>query len=136
MKKGKWLLQYVSPSGNKVTISLEGRFEVEKIKQLAELIELMNMSDEAYLKYDITTESKSRRMKLKESLVLLLEREFKNRWFSSKDVVEAYYRVYGERIPMSTVSSYLSRLLHSGVLSCKGPRSRRLYNISANVVEA
>ncbi|MEM0084969.1 MAG: hypothetical protein QW743_05990 [Candidatus Methanomethylicia archaeon] len=136
MKKGKWLLQYTSPSGNRVTISLEGKFDVEKIKQLAELIELMNMSDETDFKYDITSESKSRRTNLKESLVLLIEREFKNRWFSSKDVVEAYYKVYGERIPMSTVSSYLSRLLHAGVLSCKGPKSRRLYNISANVVDA
>jgi len=136
MKRGKWLLQYTSPSGNKITISIEGNFNVEKVKQLAELIELMDMPNEIVFKDDITIEDKSQKTSLKKSLILLLEKEFKDCWFSSKDVANAYYKLYGKKIPVTTVSSYLSRLLHAGLLLCKGPRPRRLYRISVNIQNA
>ncbi|MCS7097177.1 MAG: hypothetical protein NZ926_01705 [Candidatus Methanomethylicia archaeon] len=134
-KKGKWLIQYVSPEGNKITISMEGNFSSEKVKQITELLELMDVSsgissDKSDIDVFSTSHERTRR-NIKELLLLLLERDFKNCWFSSKDVAEAYYKTYGERLPINVVSSYLSRLYHSGVLSYKGSRLKRLYCINS-----
>jgi len=129
-KGGKWLLQYTSPDGNKITISIEGTFNIEKIKQLVELIELTGLSNN-YSQNEITNINIShKRNNVKESLIMLLEKKFKDRWFTTREVADAYYKYYGEKLPLNTISSYLSRLYRSGVLSCKGSRINRMYYIS------
>jgi hypothetical protein len=136
-KGGKWLLQYTSPDGNKITISIEGSFNVEKIKQLVELVELTGLPGDNYSQNEITDMNIShKRNSIKESLIILLEKEFKDRWFTTKDVVDAYYKYYGERLPLNTISSYLSRLNHSGILSCKGSRINRMYRISLEALNS
>lgn len=137
-KKGKWLLQYESPNGNKITISVEGAFTLEKIKQITELIELLDPSiNSDFSESDIigTTISQRNENKLKETLILLIQKDFSDRWFGSKDLAEAYYKAFGKNIPTNIISSYLSRLYHSGVLICKGPKIKRVYHISNEIIE-
>ena len=46
--------------------------------------------------------------------------EFNDKIFNSKVVQSEYFKVYDERIPLSTVSTYLSRLVDKGFLSRGG----------------
>ena len=133
MKKGKWRIEYTSPTGDKISVTLEGRLTFEKIKQLFDLIELFSGSsyyDElSHSVTPITVKSKESR-DLKKRLVLLLGRRFADKWFTSKDVSLAFFEEYGEHIPVNVVATYLARLHYSGLLIRQGSRARWRYHLS------
>lgn len=131
MKKGKWRIEYTSPTGNKISVTLEGRFSFEKIKQLFDLIELFSGSydDISHSVTSITSKNKEGK-DLKNRLVLLLSRRFTNKWFTSKDVSLAFLEEYGEHIPVNVVATYLARFHYSGLLIRQGSRARWRYHLS------
>lgn len=130
MKKGKWRIEYTSPSGDKISVTIEGRFTFEKIKQLFDLIELFSSPpqymDLGHTVTSVTTKSRD----LKKRLVLLLGRRFVNKWFTSKDVSLAFYEEYGEHVPVNVIATYLARFHYSGLLIRQGSRARWRYHLS------
>jgi hypothetical protein len=64
---------------------------------------------------------------------LVIEKSFPIGWFSSKDVQTAYEEEFKEPISLSTVSTYLSRMVDRGVLAKNVESNRRRYRIMTEV---
>ncbi len=65
----------------------------------------------------------------KEKLYILLEREHKGDWVRSQDIKNEYWRVWGEEIKLSSVSTYLGRFHGEGQMERRGSRAQREYRL-------
>ncbi|MCS7145353.1 MAG: hypothetical protein RMJ28_07050 [Nitrososphaerota archaeon] len=105
-------LEVMGDDGDRLTVILEGRVTREKIMQLADLVDLYGGS--AAERVPAAVENKLTR------LARLIEKKFPYSEFTSRDVAEAYELEYGERLTLSTASTYLSRLAERGFLERAG----------------
>jgi len=120
-------LEVVGDDGDRLTIILEGRVSREKILQLADLLELYS----GPVDRPVPAENKLTR------LARMIEKRFPYVEFTSRDVAEAYELEYGERLALSTASTYLSRLAERGFLERAGgmPNNIRYRLFRAHVEE-
>jgi len=63
----------------------------------------------------------------KDKLLLLLKHNHPDEWVKSQHLKEEYEIIYGERINLSSVSTYLARFYESGVADRRGSRAQREY---------
>lgn len=103
-------LEVVGDDGDRLTVILEGRVTREKIMQLADLVDLYGGGASTQQ----PVENKLTR------LARMIEKRFPYAEFTSRDVVEAYEAEYGEKLTLSTASTYLSRLAERGFLERAG----------------
>ncbi len=103
-------LEVVGDDGDRLTVILEGRVTREKIMQLADLVDLYGGGPSPQQ----PVENKLTR------LARMIEKRFPYAEFTSRDVVEAYEAEYGEKLTLSTASTYLSRLAERGFLERAG----------------
>jgi len=119
-------IQFTDDHGTKHTVTIEGQITREKVSQLLDYVELMAgtvggpSSERSFLsvpshKFDRLT-------------ALVLGR-FSGRIFSSKDVQREYEAVYNDRPALSTVSTYLSRLVDKGLVTRSGSSSQWRYAV-------
>src|SRR6267142_1618799 len=90
---------------------MQGRFSQEKVMRMMELVDLLgqgnrNMPDTA-LPNESTTYGR---------ILKLIQTSYQAREFSSADISRDYEDSHASPIPLSTVSTYLSRLADRGVL--------------------
>jgi hypothetical protein len=71
-----------------------------------------------------------------EKVFLLLKHNHETGWVKSQDLKEEYEIMYGERIKLSSLSTYLARLYEKGSLERKGSRAQRVYRMSGVGVKA
>lgn len=64
-----------------------------------------------------------------EKVFLLLKHNHDTGWVKSQNLKEEYEIMYGDRIKLSAVSTYLSRLHEKGTLERKGSRAQREYRM-------
>ena len=103
-------LEMTTDEGEKLTLILEGsRISRERLLQLADLIELYG-GDERGEEYIGRPSNKLGK------IVQVIQKHFPFTGFTTRDVAEAYKLEYREPIPLSTVSTYLSRLADRGLL--------------------
>jgi len=119
-------IQFTDDRGTKHTVMIEGQITREKVSQLLDYVELMAgtvggpSSDRSLLsvpgnKFDRLT-------------AVVLGR-LSGRIFSSKDVQREYEVVYNDRPALSTVSTYLSRLLDKGLVTRSGSSNQWRYAV-------
>lgn len=65
-----------------------------------------------------------------EKVFLLLKHNHETGWVKSQELKEEYEIMYGERIKLSSLSTYLARLYEKGSLERKGSRAQRVYRMS------
>jgi len=106
----------------KVTITLEGDMSRDRILHLMDLLQLLDITDKARLKEPEET-SKFEKVRL------LIKRRFQTGWFTSQDIMVAYEDSYDEPIGLSTVSTYLVRLVDRGDVTRSGSIATRRYRI-------
>ena len=104
-------LEMVNEDGEKLTLILEGNVSRERILQLTDLMELYSGSDSSN-----SFEKTSRPINKLGRIVQVIEKHFPFTGFTTRDIAEAYRMEYREPIPLSTVSTYLSRLADRGFL--------------------
>lgn len=68
-------------------------------------------------------------MTQKDKLFTLLKEHHPKMWIRSQDLQTEYEIVYGERIKLSSISTYLSRFHQHGTLERKGSRAQREYRL-------
>ena len=115
--------------GNKFTVTFEGRVTREKVIRLLDFVELMGGVSESDLSWRDPSE-----LTMFEKVKLLVERYFPLVWFKSTDVKFAYEQEFREPIKLSTVSTYLARLVERGFLVRRGPPNDRQYRIATELV--
>jgi len=97
--------------GTTYSLAMQGRFSQEKVMRMMELVDLLgqgnrNISDTA-LPNESTTYGR---------ILKLIQTSYQAREFSSADIARDYEDSHASPIPLSTVSTYLSRLADRGVL--------------------
>ena len=116
--------------GTKYVLSVEGHITREKLAALLELVErLGGLSGPEELAWRPSPSD----MTVYEKLQLVIERYFPATWFTSREVKEVYEQEFGEPIKLSTVSTYLARMVERGLLVRAGPASARRYRLRAEV---
>ncbi|MEM3507612.1 MAG: hypothetical protein QW589_00195 [Candidatus Bathyarchaeia archaeon] len=131
MPAKKVKIEFFDEEGTKHTIVLDGNLSREKISKVLDYMELMGGTSTPNLKEGSLFLSSNKFDRIK-TLVLT---HFSDRIFSSKDVKDAYFHVFGEGISLSVVSTYLSRLVDKGILNRAGSPSEWKYAIKSKVFE-
>jgi len=125
----KMKVEVFDGGGNRYTITFEGNVTREKALQLFDLIELLGGIP--------SVNSNPKEMAIGgskfEKLRSLMEKHFPLVWFSSRDAQLVYEREFNEPIPLSTVSTYLSRMAERGFLAKSGASNRRRYRTVTKV---
>jgi hypothetical protein len=119
--------------GNKYSIAFEGQITREKALRLLDLVELLggapsNMTPTVNAVGNERTKYDRVLVVLKKYLPLI--------WFSSKDIQTTYEQEFKEPINLSTVATYLSRLVSKGTLVKTGAVNRLKYRLAPNFPEA
>ena len=126
MPARKMRVEVFDETGNRYTISLEGRVTRENALRVLDMVELLGGmrgtgSDTQY------TMSLSKFEKVR----LVVEKNFPLVWFSAKDVSSVYTKETNEETSLSTISTYLTRLSKRGVLVKTKSSNRVLFRLAA-----
>ncbi|UCE29874.1 MAG: hypothetical protein JSV85_03955 [Candidatus Bathyarchaeota archaeon] len=123
MPARKMRVEVFDESGNRYTITFQGRVTRDKALRLLDVVELLGgmpglnpgVGDSPLVvsKFD--------------EVRLIVEKSFPIVWFSSHDVQIAYEQELKKPISLSTVSTYLSRMTERGFLTNRRMSNRRSY---------
>jgi hypothetical protein len=101
-------VEFYDSEGVRHSITIDGPVTREKVTKILDLVEVMSGTPQATAlglsprKFDRLASTVLSRLRGKE--------------FTSSDAKKSFETAFGERIPLSTVSTYLSRLADRGVL--------------------
>ena len=112
-------------NGDRYTITFEGQVTRDKALRLLDLVELLGGMPEVS---EESNRSISEMPKI-DKVRLVAEKSFPMGWFSSKELQTAYEKQFNEPIPLSTTSTYLSRLADRGFFMKKGASNQLRYRI-------
>lgn len=126
----RWRVERILPDGTKITVTIEGKVTSKKVHQLLDLFEILTPIDVTEKAHFSPSEKNTLTLGFKPKLSSLIVNFFgKGEWFKSKDVQKLFEDVYNEKVKLSTVSTYLSRLFYSGYLERRGGRAEREYRV-------
>lgn len=109
-------------------MAIEGRVTREKVGKVLDYIELMGGVEGIAPGANFIQKSTNNRFDKLLSLVLT---HFPGRSFLSKDVQKTYKSIYEDEVPLSTISTYLSRLVDRGVLTRDGSSFEWKYTVKS-----
>lgn len=117
-------------TGNRYTISLEGRVTRENALRVLDMVELLGgmrgvAGDETY----------TPQLSKFDNVRLVVEKHFPLVWFSAKDAASVYHKETKEQSSLSTISTYLARLSKRGVLVRTKNSNRVLYRLISTGLE-
>jgi hypothetical protein len=113
-------------NGDRYTITFEGNVTREKALYLLDLVELLGGVSKVDTQLTPSALSKI------DKIYLVIERNFPIGFFSSKNIQAAYEKEFKEPISLSTVSTYLSRMVERGLLLKNGSYHHRRYKMITN----
>ncbi len=106
----KFKLEFYDSDGVKHSIAVDGPVTREKIGKILDLVEVLSGSPQS------TAAAMAFSPRKFDRLASTLVGQMKGEEFTSTEAKKAYETSFGEKIPLSTVSTYLSRLVDRGVL--------------------
>jgi predicted transcriptional regulator len=121
-------IDFYDKEGIKHTMAIEGRVTRDKVGKILDYIELMGGVESSPSSTNFIQKSTNNRFDRLLSLVLT---HFPDRTFISKDVQKSYKSIYDEEVPLSTISTYLSRLVDRGVLTRDGSSFEWKYTVKS-----
>jgi hypothetical protein len=113
-------------SGNRYTVTFEGRVTREKAIHLLDIVELLGGIPEEENPELVNATSKRSKV---DRVRQIVEKYFPIMWFTSTDVQTAYEQEFKQPISLSMVSTYLSRMADRRILAKSGTSNRRRYRV-------
>ena len=101
--------------GNHYTITVNGQVKKEKVIQLFDLIELLSGVSNSDSEWNLNASNLSKF----ERVQLVIKTYFTSLWFSAKEIQSVYKQEFNDPIPLSTISTYLSRMVSRSILEKK-----------------
>lgn len=124
MPARKMRVEVYDETGNRYTISLEGRVTRESALRVLDMVELLGgMRGTAPDTHHPIEVSKFEKVRL------VVQKHFPLVWFSAKDAASVYRQETSERATLSTISTYLTRLSQRGVLAKSKKSNKVLYKL-------
>jgi hypothetical protein len=118
-------IEFYDDSGCRHTVSLEGPLTREKIARILDYAELMGGLSSPVRNHDSSEYGRTKLDRVRDLVVHGL----RERTFSSDDVRRHYQQLYADPIPLTTVATYLSRLVDRGLLHRSGSPGRWRYSL-------
>ncbi|HZY94050.1 MAG TPA: hypothetical protein VFE98_04210 [Candidatus Bathyarchaeia archaeon] len=109
MPSRRFKLEFYDPDGVKHVITVDGQITREKIGKLLDMVELMAGTPKATVALALSARKFDR-------LASTIFSGLKTKEFTSTEAKQAFESSFDEKIPLSTVSTYLVRLVDRGVL--------------------
>ncbi|MEM1565703.1 MAG: hypothetical protein QXG11_00585 [Candidatus Bathyarchaeia archaeon] len=125
MPARKMRIEIFDSEGNKYSIALEGQITREKALRLLDLVELLGGVSSVTQETTFTDESSKF-----ERVLSIIRKNFPVSWFTSREIQAAYEAEFKEPIGLSTVATYLARMVQKGMLIRSGASNRLKYRIS------
>jgi hypothetical protein len=119
-------MEFYDKEGIKHTMAIEGRVTRDKVGKVLDYIELMGGVEGVTPSTNFIQKPTNNRFDRLLSLVLT---HFTGQSFLSKDVQKTYKSIHEDEVPLSTISTYLSRLVDRGVLTRDGSSFEWKYTI-------
>ncbi len=110
MKPRRFKLEFYDNDGVRHSITIDGQVTREKVAKLLDLVEIMSGTPVASASALGLSPRKFDR------LTSTIISQLKDGDFSSSDAKHAFESAFNEKIPLSTVATYLVRLVERGVL--------------------
>jgi len=118
-------VEITDEDGTTYSLALQGRFSQDKVMQMMELIDLLGQNghnaSSALPPDESTTYGR---------LLKLIQSSYSGKDFSSADIARDFEDRHGSPIPLSTVSTYLSRLADKGTLNRQKFGNSWVYRLS------
>lgn len=124
MPAKKMRVEIFDGEGNKYTISFEGNVTRDKALRILDIVELLgglSVGETNNLNFQKFENSKYNKV------LSLIQKYFPVSWFSSRDIQNAYENEFKEPIGLSTVATYLSRMVNKGLIIKTGNLNRIKY---------
>ncbi len=131
MPAKKMRVEVFDGGGNRYAITFEGQVTRDKALRLLDIVELLGGMPGVTPNENQTESEPSKQDKVR----LLVEKNFPIVWFSSRDVQSLYERELKEPINLSTVSTYLSRMVDRGFLASNNASNKKRYRIVTQFVQ-
>jgi hypothetical protein len=129
MPARKMRVELLDNEGNRYTIAFEGQITRDKAVRLLDLVELLggmpNEEGNVASKFNPVNSGFSKYDRVR----TVLQRSFPLVWFCSKEVQKVYEQEFKEPIALSTVATYLSRLVAKGTLVKTGTLNSLKYRL-------
>jgi len=129
MPARKMRVEIFNGNGDRYTLTFEGQVTREKALRLLDLIELLGGMPTMNSGWNRPISELSKIDKIR----LVVEKSFPIGWFSSRNVQSTYEEEFKEPISLSTVSTYLSRMVDRGILAKNRSSNRRRYRIITEI---
>ena len=121
LPKSRFTVEVRGEGGERIAITIDGRLSREKVVQVLDFVDLIGRIGE-----ENGREPEGEMTKF-DKLRFVLNRKFPMGWFTSQDAMIAYEDVFNEPLGLSTVSTYLPRLVEQGALVRSGSSAMRRY---------
>ena len=125
MKTRKLKLEFYDNDGVKHSVALDGPVTREKIAKLLDIVELMSSTAKA------TSVAMGLSPHKYDRLASLIVTRLKHEEFTAADARKVFEETYGDRITLSTVATYLTRLVERGVIERGAQRPHLHYHVSS-----
>jgi hypothetical protein len=119
-------IEFYDDSGCRHTISLDGPLTREKIARILDYAELMGGLSSPSTSRDPSQYARTKLDRVRDLVV----HAFRESTFSSDDVRRRYQQLYVEPILLTTIATYLSRLVDRGLLHRSGSPGRWRYSLA------
>lgn len=131
MPAKKMRVEVFDGGGNRYTITFEGQVTREKALRVLDIVELLGGMPGVNPTGGQNVNNLSKQDKVR----FIVEKNFPIVWFSSRDVQNVYEKELKEPITLSTVSTYLSRMVGRGILVSRNVSNRRRYRIITQIAQ-
>jgi hypothetical protein len=125
-------IEFFDDSGCRHIISLDGPLTRDKIARILDYAELMGGLSSPSTSHDPSQYARTKFDRVRDLVV----HSFRESTFSSDDVRRHYQQLYVQTIPLTTVATYLSRLVDRGLLHRSGSPGRWRYSLAERAPSA
>ncbi len=120
----KLKVEFYDPDGVKHSITVDGPVSREKISRILDLVEVMSGPPRP------SPTALGLSAKKLDRLASTILSNLRDNQFTSSDAKKMFERTFGEKIPISTVSTYLSRLVDRGLLERRPDQAVLRYRVT------
>ncbi len=122
--------------GNRYTIAFEGQVTRDKALRLLDLVELLGGSPNENPVVTSSPVMPNRQLSRFEKVQHIVQKNFPLIWFTSKDTQIIYETELKEPVSLSTISTYLARMVDKGMLLRTGNSNNLKYKAVPNIAPA
>jgi hypothetical protein len=130
MPARKVRVELVDSDGNRYSISFEGQVTRDKAVRLLDLVELLGGMPSGSSNAGTTAPAMPGELSKYSKLRTIVQRDFPVVWFSSREVQTVYEQELKEPIGLSTVATYLSRMVSKGIILKAGASNSLKYRLT------